>query len=163
MSRRVSVSIAEPPRHAASDVPAAAAAAPADSAAAPAAKAKPAEVAAQMLASIPAKERELAKEWKVKQCVITRLDQGQGPLQSPQGVNLAPGASPSGPPGLGKLKKMGTSKMHKFTPPATLEQSVAWLSEYGYCEASVLFENHCAFMFDRGCFIEFEDMRDDDD
>lgn len=93
--------------------------------------------------------------------VITKLDSGNSGASGVTGVNLAPGAG--GPPMLSKLKKMGTSKMHKFTPMVTLEQSIAWLSEYGNADSSVLFENNCCFMFERGQFLEFEDIRDDDE
>lgn len=37
------------------------------------------------------------------------------------------------------------------------------LSEYGNADSSVLFENNCCFMFERGTFLEFEDIRDDDE
>jgi hypothetical protein len=37
------------------------------------------------------------------------------------------------------------------------------LSEYGNADSSVLFENNCAVMFERGGFLEFEDIRDDED
>ncbi len=84
----------------------------------------PAEAEKQLLASIPAKEREIAKDWKVKQCVITKLDSGSAAPSNVPGMNVAPGAA--GPPMIGKLKKMGTSKMHKFTPVVTLEQSIKW-------------------------------------
>lgn len=93
--------------------------------------------------------------------VITKLDSGNNGSSGVTGVNLAPGAG--GPPMLSKLKKMGTSKMHKFSSPVTLEQSLAWLSEYGNADSSVLFENNCCFMFERGQFLEFEDIRDDDE
>lgn len=124
-------------------------------------KIDPKAIEAQLLASIPEKERAIVQGWKVKQCVITRLDQGQGAAPAIPGMNVAPSAA--SPPMLGRLKKMGTSKMHRFTPVVTLEQSIAWLSEYGNADSSVLFENNCCFLFERGVFEEFEDIRDEDE
>lgn len=58
---------------------------------------------------------------------------------------------------------MGTSKIHKFTPSVGLEQANSWLSEYGACDASIMFDNGCAVLFEQGKFLEFEDIRDEDD
>jgi hypothetical protein len=65
-----------------------------------------------------------AKDWKVKQCVITKLDSGSAAPANVPGMNVAPSAAVAGPRAM--LKKQGTSKMHKFTPPVTLEQSIKW-------------------------------------
>src|SRR4051794_28595747 len=76
-------------------------------------KIDPAKTEEQLRSSIPAKEIGIVKGWKVKQVVITKLDSGASGA-AVAGVNVAPGAG-AGPPMLGKLKKQGTSKMHKFT------------------------------------------------
>src|SRR4051812_10567845 len=55
-------------------------------------KINPKEIEAQLLKSIPEKERGIVKTWKVKQVVITRLDQGQGAAPSVTGMNVAPAA-----------------------------------------------------------------------
>jgi len=44
----------------------------------------------------------------------------------------------------------------------TLEQSIKWLSEYGNADSTLLFENNCCFMFEKGSFLEFEDIRDEE-
>jgi len=124
----------------------------------------PKDAEKQLLSSIPEKELGIVKGWKVKQVVITKLDNGSTGSAVP-GVNLGPGAAggAAGPPMLNRLKKMGTSKMHKFTPMVTLEQAISWLAEYGNADSSVLFENNCCFMFETGRFLEFEDIRDEDE
>jgi hypothetical protein len=160
VGRKPSVSIAE-------EQPKEASAARTTVPAAASSRISPKDAEKQLLTSIPDKEREIVKGWKVKQVVITKLDNGTTSSSSVQGMNLGPnaaaGAAGGSPPMLGRLKKMGTSKMHKFTPMVTLEQAIAWLSEYGNADSSVLFENQCAFMFTAGRFEEFEDVRDDDE
>jgi len=102
----------------------------------------------------------MTKDWKVKQVVVTRLDSGAASSSSVQGVNVAPNAAPK--PQQNKLKRMGTSKMHKFNPPVTLDQALAWLSEYGNADSSVVFENNCCLLFEHGTFYEFENLLDSD-
>lgn len=99
------------------------------------------EVARQLRGSIPEKELGLAQAWKVKQVVVTRLDQGgSGNVAAVTGINVAPAAVVA--PKLGMLKRQGTSKMHKFAPAVTLDQAIQWLSEYGNADSSLLFENN---------------------
>lgn len=129
----------------------------------PSVKLDPKKVEKELYDSIPEKEKTTTSSWLVKQVVITRLDSSSSSSSSaPAGVNVAPSAG-GVPPMLGKLKKQGTSKMHKFQPSVKLTQSLTWLSEYGYADSTILFDNGCAFLFEHGKFVEFEDIRDDDD
>jgi hypothetical protein len=159
VARKQSVTIAEPDkRKAASGAGTAGAAAPAAAAAASSSSRRsPAELSAALLASIPEAERKLSAGWKVKQVVVTRLDS--------DGAGSAPAARAgvSVPPMLARLKKQGTSKTHKFQPSVDIQQAITWLGEYGNCDSTLLFDNNCAFLFERGTFLEFEDVRSDED
>ena len=58
---------------------------------------------------------------------------------------------------------MGTSKIHKFQPSVSVIQALTWLSEYGSADASLLFDNNCSAIFEQGRYVDFEDIRDEED
>ena len=58
---------------------------------------------------------------------------------------------------------MGTSKMHKFKPSVSVVQALQWFVEYGAADASLLFDNSCSALFEKGRYSELEDVRDEDD
>ena len=58
---------------------------------------------------------------------------------------------------------MGTSKIHKFQPSVSVPQALTWLSEYGAADASLLFDNNCSAIFEQGKYVDFEDIRDEED
>ena len=86
VGRKPSVSIAE-------EQPKDASAARTTVPAAASSRISPKDAEKQLLASIPDKEREIVKGWKVKQVVITKLDNGTTSSSSVQGMNLGPNAA----------------------------------------------------------------------
>jgi len=61
------------------------------------------------------------------------------------------------------LSRMGTSKLHKFHPSVNLIQATNWLNEFSAVDASIMFDNNCAVLFEQGKFLEFEDIRDEEE
>jgi len=112
--------------------------------------------------SIPADQLKIFADWKVKQVVITKTGSTiQLPATNKLGITVKNTHLPV--KRLSTLSRMGTSKIHKFTPSVSLEQANKWISEYGACDASIMFDNGCAILFEQGKFLEFEDIRDEDD
>jgi hypothetical protein len=99
---------------------------------------------------------------QVKQVVITKTGSTiQLPATNKLGITVKNTHLPV--KRLSTLSRMGTSKIHKFTPSVSLEQANKWISEYGACDASIMFDNGCAVLYEQGKFLEFEDIRDEDD
>jgi len=117
-------------------------------------------VVTALIATIPPKQYNKFKDWQVKQVVITRSSGGGGTRMP--GIHVKDDAKrPSD--AKKKLSRMGTSKIHKFQPSVSVIQALTWLSEYGSADASLLFDNNCSAIFEQGKYIDFEDIRDEED
>ena len=105
----------------------------------------------------------------MKQVVITKSAPNAASGLKMPGVHVRDSAAASSSPAAArpdaarKLSRMGTSKMHKFKPSVSVPAALGWFVEYGAADASLLFDNNCSALFERGSYSDFEDIRDDDD
>jgi hypothetical protein len=104
----------------------------------------------------------------VKQVVITKSAPNAASGLKMPGVHVRDSAASSSraaarPEAARKLARMGTSKMHKFKPSVSVPAALGWFVEYGAADASLLFDNNCSALFEKGRYSDFEDIRDDED
>lgn len=105
-----------------------------------------------LLATMPQDLLGRMRQWKVAQAAITKPALPQPEAEAPQPKQVRH-----------KLSRVNTSKIHKFRPPVPFDEAVECLAAYGPADSSLVFDNHCMLFIERGRFVDFEDVRDEED